>query len=119
MLGLIEEFPYEGGGFPPCVHTIIIGGEACPQHVCDKWAANAAGSSLTLGSARHSTRLFNSYGPTEATISCTIAKLVAGEPVTIGSALPGYEISIRDEARPPPALLPFLYQDCHMLPWSS
>ena len=35
-------------------------------------------------------RIFNSYGPTEATVVATIAEVRAGEPVTIGQPIPNY-----------------------------
>jgi len=68
----------------PLIHTLIVGGEACPRFVVDRWQPGR--------------RFFNMYGPTETTVSATIAELRKGQPVTIGNPLPGYIVSVRDEA---------------------
>jgi non-ribosomal peptide synthetase component F len=39
-------------------------------------------------------QMFNTYGPTEATVSASLAELHAGEPVTIGDALPNYGLLV-------------------------
>ncbi|MGB8506621.1 amino acid adenylation domain-containing protein, partial [Mycobacterium sp.] len=58
------------------VSTLIVGGEACPQELVATWAPGR--------------RMFNAYGPTEATIWATSsAPLSAGQPVTIGAPIPG------------------------------
>ena len=43
------------------VHTLLIGGEACPDALARRWA--------------HGRRLLNSYGPTETSIYCTQGQL--------------------------------------------
>ena len=53
----------------------------CPQALVDKWATPAR-------------QMFNTYGPTEATVSASLAELKAGEPVTIGQALPNYGLLV-------------------------
>ena len=55
--------------------TLITGGEACPGEVVAAWAPGR--------------RMFNAYGPTEATIWATGAQLSAGQPVGIGAPIPG------------------------------
>ncbi|MES3640154.1 amino acid adenylation domain-containing protein, partial [Mycobacterium intracellulare] len=62
--------------------TLIVGGEACPDELVAAWAPG-----------RH---MFNGYGPTEATIWATTVPLVAGEPVRIGSPLPGMRALVLD-----------------------
>ncbi|WP_406815529.1 non-ribosomal peptide synthase/polyketide synthase [Mycobacterium sp. M23085] len=57
------------------LRTLITGGEACPGETVAAWAADR--------------RMFNAYGPSEATIWVTCAPLVAGEPVRIGAPLAG------------------------------
>lgn len=71
--------------------VLIAGGEACPPRLVEDWAA-------TIGCGR--TRgVFDGYGPTETTIMSAISDpLAAGDQVTIGEALPGERIAIRDEA---------------------
>ena len=61
----------------PGLRLIILGGEALPPPLLARWA-------------KPGRRLFNSYGPTEATVVATLAELRAGEPVTIGCPLPNY-----------------------------
>jgi non-ribosomal peptide synthetase-like protein len=38
--------------------------------------------------------MFNTYGPTEATVSASLAELVPGKPVTIGKPLPNYGLLV-------------------------
>ncbi len=87
----------------PNLRLINLGGEMCPQALVDQWA-------------RPGRQMFNTYGPTEATVSASLAELHAGEPVTIGQALPNYGLmviaviapeSIVDGQVPPLELLPF------------
>ncbi len=67
----------------PGLRMINLGGEMCPQALVDRWA----------GPQR---QLFNTYGPTEATVSASLAELHAGEPVTIGKPLPNYGLLVVD-----------------------
>ncbi|HEY0224846.1 MAG TPA: amino acid adenylation domain-containing protein, partial [Mycobacterium sp.] len=57
------------------LETLITGGEACPGELVATWAPGR--------------RMFNAYGPTEATIWATGAQLSATQPVTIGTPIPG------------------------------
>lgn len=84
LMGLIDD-PL------PSVRLINLGGEACPEALVERLA-------------RPGRELFNTYGPTEATVSATLARLEPGRPVTIGMPLPNYGIMIVDEQlRPLPA----------------
>lgn len=67
------------------LRIIILGGEALPPAILQKWA-------------RPGRRIFNSYGPTEATVVATVAELQAGETVTIGRPIPNYTCYIVNEA---------------------
>lgn len=67
----------------PLIRTLNLGGEACPQELVERW-----------GPGR---RILNTYGPTEATISCTWAVVKPGVPITIGVGMPTYEVTLRDE----------------------
>jgi non-ribosomal peptide synthetase component F len=62
--------------------TLIVGGEACPDELVTAWAPGR--------------RMFNGYGPTEATIWATTAPLLAGQPVRIGTPLPGMRALVLD-----------------------
>ncbi|WP_198357610.1 non-ribosomal peptide synthetase [Streptomyces fildesensis] len=68
---------------PSGLRTVIIGGEAALPERVDRWR-DAVGSSV---------RLFNTYGPTEATVVATVAELHAPElargDVPIGRPLAG------------------------------
>lgn len=67
----------------PCLRVINLGGEMCPPALVERWA-------------RTGRQVFNSYGPTEATVSASISELKAGEPVTIGWPLPNYTLLVID-----------------------
>jgi len=72
------------------VRLLILGGEALPA---------ALGWRLAAGR-----ELWNTYGPTEATVVSTAARVVAGEPIRIGRPLAGWDVAVVDEAgRPVPA----------------
>jgi non-ribosomal peptide synthetase-like protein len=68
----------------PLLHTLNVGGEACPQELVDRWCT---GDRVML----------NTYGPTEATVTCIMATLEPGRPVAIGHPLPTYEAFLLDE----------------------
>ncbi len=68
----------------PSLRVIILGGEACPPSVAETWCR----------AGRH---IYNSYGPTEATVVATIAEVLPGEPVTIGGPIPNYTCYVADD----------------------
>ena len=68
----------------PSVRMILLGGEALPAPLVTRWA-------------RPGRRLFNTYGPTEATVVATVAEMSPGEPVTIGQPIPNYTCYVADE----------------------
>lgn len=72
----------------PSVRILILGGESCTSQLVDRWA-------------RPGRRMLNTYGPTETTVVATWAECVAGQPVTIGVALPGYTVYVLDDAGHP------------------
>lgn len=67
----------------PTLRIINLGGEMCPESLVTKWAK----------AGRH---IFNTYGPTEATVSASLAELHLGQPVTIGLPLPNYALFVID-----------------------
>ena len=69
----------------PNLRLINLGGEACPESLVSRWA-------------RPGRQVFNTYGPTEATVSASLAELHAGQPVTIGRPLPNYNLLVIDAA---------------------
>ncbi len=78
---LLALFPRDVAG----LRLINLGGEMCPQALVERWATPQR-------------QLFNTYGPTEATVSASLAELHRGEPVTIGKPLPNYGLLVVDEA---------------------
>ncbi|MBX7222506.1 MAG: amino acid adenylation domain-containing protein [Blastocatellia bacterium] len=75
----------------PTLRVLNLGGEACPDALVEQVV-------------RPGRKVFNTYGPTEATVSATVERLVAGRQVTIGMPLPNYELMVVDEQlRPLPA----------------
>ncbi len=68
----------------PAIHTLIVGGEACPRDLVERWS----------GPGR---RMLNTYGPTETTVTASWTELKAGKPVTIGRPMPGYRMYVLDE----------------------
>jgi non-ribosomal peptide synthetase-like protein len=72
------------------LRVIILGGEACPPPVVERWC-------------RAGRRVFNSYGPTEATVVATVAELAPGRKVTIGRPIPNYTAYVVDDALNPVA----------------
>lgn len=69
----------------PSLRIIILGGEACPPTVASRWC-------------RPGRRVFNSYGPTEATVVATVAEVLPGEDVTIGRPIANYSCYVVNEA---------------------
>ncbi|WP_307864614.1 Pls/PosA family non-ribosomal peptide synthetase [Allobranchiibius sp. CTAmp26] len=67
------------------VRLLIMGGEACPPEI---------GARL----ARPGRELWNTYGPTEATVVACGAQLTAEGPVRIGLPLDGWDLAVVDTA---------------------
>ncbi len=74
----------------PGLRVIILGGEACPPALAERWC-------------RPGRRIFNSYGPTETTVVATVAEVEPGKPVTIGRPIPNYVCHVVDDFTQPVA----------------
>ncbi|MCE2881837.1 MAG: amino acid adenylation domain-containing protein [Planctomycetaceae bacterium] len=70
----------------PAIRLLYVGGEALPQDVADLWSQGR--------------RLENGYGPTECTVTCLRSTVRAGEPVTIGRAVPNATAHVIDPEDP-------------------
>ncbi|SHE87734.1 non-ribosomal peptide synthetase terminal domain of unknown function [Seinonella peptonophila] len=68
----------------PTLRLLIVGGEECPNYIVKRWA-------------NPQRRMYNTYGPTEATVIATYAECVVDQPVTIGKPLPNYQVYVLDE----------------------
>ncbi|HYA80211.1 MAG TPA: Pls/PosA family non-ribosomal peptide synthetase [Methylocystis sp.] len=67
------------------LRVIILGGEACPPSVAERWT-------------RIGRTIYNGYGPTETTVVATIGEVWPKEQVTIGKPIPNYTCYIVDDA---------------------
>lgn len=65
----------------PDLRLVNLGGEMCPPSLVERWD-------------RTGRQLFNTYGPTEATVSASLARLHANQAVTIGQPLPNYTLFV-------------------------
>ncbi|MEV6948365.1 Pls/PosA family non-ribosomal peptide synthetase [Streptomyces sp. NPDC051172] len=72
------------------VRLLILGGEACPPGLVERFA----------GPGRE---MWNTYGPTETTVVACAARLAPGQPVRIGLPLDGWELAVVDETGEPVA----------------
>jgi len=65
----------------PSLRIINLGGEMCPESVVERFS-------------RPGRQMFNTYGPTEATVSASLARLEPGRLITIGTPLPNYGLLV-------------------------
>ncbi len=72
------------------VRLLIFGGEACPPELAERLAVDGR-------------EVWNTYGPTEATVVACAAQLNSGVPVTIGLPLDGWDLAVVDGAGQPVA----------------
>jgi non-ribosomal peptide synthetase-like protein len=70
------------------VRLLIFGGEACPPELIARLAV-------------HGREVWNTYGPTEATVIASGAIMRPGQQVRIGLAVPGWELAVVDEEGQP------------------
>ena len=75
------------------VRLLIFGGEACPPDLAERLASGEDGREV-----------WNTYGPTEATVVSCGAKLLGGAPVSIGLPLAGWDLAVVDETGAPVTL---------------
>jgi len=69
------------------VRLLVLGGEAAPPELSWRLAAHR--------------EVWNTYGPTEATVVSTAARVRPGEPITIGLPLEGWRVAVVDERGEP------------------
>ncbi|WP_338855634.1 amino acid adenylation domain-containing protein [Gordonia hongkongensis] len=67
------------------VRNLVTGGEACPPELIARWATPESGR-----------RMFNFYGPSEATVWATTGRSEPGAPVTIGRPVRGFAAYVLD-----------------------
>ena len=66
------------------VRLLIFGGEACPPDLAERLAVDGR-------------EVWNTYGPTEATVVACLAKMDGVSPVSIGLPLPGWDLAVVDK----------------------
>ena len=72
----------------PALQAVIVAGESCPADLAARWGTRL--------------RLFNAYGPTEATVCATMsAPLTDSGGVPIGSVIEGVQVYVLDNALRP------------------
>ena len=67
------------------IRLLVLGGEACPSALADRLVQQGR-------------EVWNTYGPTEATVVSCGARLSGGEPVHIGLPLDGWRLAVVDPA---------------------
>lgn len=92
---VISTVPTLAALWPPqaleSVRLLIFGGEACPPELA---ARLSAPSDETDGPTRE---VWNTYGPTEATVVACAARLDGTPPVRIGLPLDGWDLAVVDD----------------------
>ena len=73
------------------VRLLIFGGEACPPELAERLAVEGR-------------EVWNTYGPTEATVVACAARMTGDGPVRIGLPLAGWELAVVDPAGAPVAM---------------
>lgn len=73
------------------VRLLIFGGEACPPELAERLAVEGR-------------EVWNTYGPTEATVVACAARMTGEGPVRIGLPLAGWELAVVDAAGEPVAM---------------
>ena len=73
------------------VRLLILGGEACPPELAERLAVEGR-------------EVWNTYGPTEATVVACAAQLTGEGPVRIGMPLDGWALAVVDGAGEPVAM---------------
>ncbi|SEF13531.1 Pls/PosA family non-ribosomal peptide synthetase [Streptomyces sp. Ag109_O5-10] len=73
------------------VRLLIFGGEACPPELAQRLVTEGR-------------EVWNTYGPTEATVVACAALMTGEEPIRIGLPLNGWELAVVDEAGVPVAM---------------
>ncbi|MFD4505839.1 Pls/PosA family non-ribosomal peptide synthetase [Streptomyces sp. NPDC058457] len=73
------------------VRLLIFGGEACPPELAQRLVTEGR-------------EVWNTYGPTEATVVACAALMTGGEPIRIGLPLNGWELAVVDDAGVPVAM---------------
>jgi non-ribosomal peptide synthetase-like protein len=73
------------------VRLLIFGGEACPPELAERLAVEGR-------------EVWNTYGPTEATVVACAARMTGEGPVRIGLPLAGWELAVVDPTGEPVAM---------------
>ncbi|MEV6599875.1 Pls/PosA family non-ribosomal peptide synthetase [Actinoplanes sp. NPDC051346] len=73
------------------VRLLIFGGEACPPELAERLAVEGR-------------EVWNTYGPTEATVVACAARMTGDAPVRIGLPLAGWQLAVVDPAGEPVAM---------------
>ncbi|HEY4022789.1 MAG TPA: amino acid adenylation domain-containing protein, partial [Pseudonocardiaceae bacterium] len=84
-ISVVSTVPTLAGLWPAAalagIRLLILGGETCPAELVNRLAAPQR-------------QIWNTYGPTEATVVACATELIAGEPVRIGLPLAGWDLAV-------------------------
>lgn len=69
------------------LHTLVSGGEACTENIVNKWAPGR--------------KLFNAYGPSEATVACSFTRCFPQKQITIGKPIQNVKLYILNKQKKP------------------
>ncbi len=90
-ISVVSTVPTLAATWPPealeAVRLLIFGGEAVPPELAERVACESGGGEREI---------WNTYGPTEATVVACAAPLTAGGPVRIGLPLDGWDLAVVD-----------------------
>ncbi len=67
----------------PALSTVVVGGEACDVELASRWLPYA--------------RFINAYGPTEATICCSMTEITNSDDITLGQPIANSAMLVLDE----------------------
>ncbi|KAK4200407.1 putative non-ribosomal peptide synthetase SirP [Triangularia verruculosa] len=68
----------------PVLRTIVLGGEAPPPWLIEKWSAPGR-------------NIYNAYGPTETTVCSLMGRVFPGKPITLGVPMPNSKVLLLDD----------------------
>ncbi|WP_353507209.1 amino acid adenylation domain-containing protein [Gordonia sp. ABSL1-1] len=74
------------------LRNLVTGGEACPPELVARWSEAQRDAAETAPGRR----MFNFYGPSEATVWSSTGRSVVGAPITIGHPVRGFAAYVLD-----------------------
>ncbi|MEV1049534.1 non-ribosomal peptide synthetase, partial [Streptomyces sp. NPDC049916] len=79
----LATLPAEAAAHLPDLGTLVVAGEACPPELTARWSPGR--------------RMFNAYGPTEATVCASMSGELPPGPAPIGAPVPNSRLYVLDD----------------------